>query len=87
MALTWPQFFSISMQLEGLRYRRAFYEVFFGVAAVLNSEAKRNLSESVPQILRRSEAPVPEFTPEELVMAEKRAEEYVRKEKRDVQRG
>ena len=75
LSLTWPQFSEVSTKTEALRYRRAQCEVFFGVAAALDNDAKHNLFASTPELLRDPAAPIFTFTPEQLEKAERRAQE------------
>ena len=84
LGLTWPQFNEVTTRLESLRYRRALHEVFFGTAAAIDRETKENLFKSTPGLLCEATVKLT-FTPEQLAIAEARANEYLKE--KNVQRG
>lgn len=84
LGLTWPQFNEVSVRAEAIRDRRALHEVFFGVAAAIDKEAKKNLFASAPELLRDPVAPKLTFTAEQLEMADRRARELTARERSNV---
>ena len=78
LGLTWPQFTEVSTKAEAIRCRRSLHEVFFGVAAALDSQTKNTLFASAPDLLREPAAPIFTFTQDQLERAEKRAQDYLK---------
>ena len=77
LSLTWPQFEYITCQLCRIQYNRAKNEVLFGAAAVLGDKTREALLKSAGDFFFDDEAPVLDFTPEQLAAAEVRMDKIL----------